>query len=204
MCFGTDSGEKIEVSGLDYLESPVSDGTIEENFEEELVNAPIVPTGEDSLTYTFPDDEESEEDYKDVAKYGIVEVVGDDTYGRKVIVVSACKLPGNKELDHGLLLSLNNMLALAGCVAWKIANLGRTQCNGARYLMYTLDKYVEQDYSLVYFHYGLTSKNKPSLSWLWQAYRAFDRKYKKNLKALYLVHPTNFIRVVWQLFKAAI
>nr|CAD7459394.1 unnamed protein product [Timema tahoe] len=104
MCFGTDSAEKIEVSGLDYLESPVSDGTIEENFEEELVNAPIVPTGEDSLTYTFPDDEESEEDYKDVAKYGIVEVVGDDTYGRKVIVVSACKLPGNKELDHGLLL----------------------------------------------------------------------------------------------------
>lgn len=70
--------------------------------------------------------------------------------------------------------------------------------------MYTLDKYVEQDYSLVYFHHGLTSKNKPPLSWLWQAYRAFDRKYKKNLKALYLVHPTNFIRVVWHLFRAVI
>lgn len=73
-----------------------------------------------------------------------------------------------------------------------------------RYLMYTLDKFVEQDYSLVYFHYGLTSKNKPTLSWLWQAYRAFDRKYKKNLKALYLVHPTGFIKVVWQLFRAVI
>jgi len=70
--------------------------------------------------------------------------------------------------------------------------------------MYTLDKFVEEDYSLVYFHYGLTSKNKPPLSWLWQAYRAFDRKYKKNLKALYLVHPTNFIRVIWQIFRAAI
>lgn len=70
--------------------------------------------------------------------------------------------------------------------------------------MYTLDKFVEQDYSLVYFHYGLTSKNKPTLSWLWQAYREFDRKYKKNLKALYLVHPTSFIKVVWQLFKAVI
>jgi len=64
--------------------------------------------------------------------------------------------------------------------------------------------FVEQDYSLVYFHYGLTSKNKPPLSWLWQAYKAFDRKYKKNLKALYLVHPTNFIRIVWQIFKPAI
>ncbi|RZF35175.1 hypothetical protein LSTR_LSTR012380 [Laodelphax striatellus] len=72
------------------------------------------------------------------------------------------------------------------------------------YLMFTLDKFVEQDYTLVYFHYGLTSKNKPAFSWLWQAYKAFDRKYKKNLKALYLVHPTNFIRVVWQIFRAAI
>lgn len=64
--------------------------------------------------------------------------------------------------------------------------------------------FVEQDYSLIYFHYGLNSKNKPSLAWLWQAYRAFDRKYKKNLKALYLVHPTNFIRFIWNLFKAVI
>lgn len=70
--------------------------------------------------------------------------------------------------------------------------------------MSTLDRFVEEDYSLVYFHYGLTGKNKPPLSWLWQAYKQFDRKYKKNLKALYLVHPTNFIRVVWQLFKAVI
>lgn len=73
-----------------------------------------------------------------------------------------------------------------------------------RYLTHTLDTFVEQDYSLIYFHYGLTSKNKPPLSWLWQAYKAFDRKYKKNLKALYLVHPTNFIRIVWQIFKPAI
>ncbi|PSN35754.1 Rho GTPase-activating protein 8 [Blattella germanica] len=95
---------KIDDTGLDYLESPVSDGTIEENFEEELGNAPVIATGVDSLSYPFVDDE-TEEDFSEVAKYGIVEVVGDDTYGRKVIVVSACKLPGNKELDHSLLLS---------------------------------------------------------------------------------------------------
>lgn len=33
------------VTGIDYLESPVSDGTIEENFEEALVDAPIIETG---------------------------------------------------------------------------------------------------------------------------------------------------------------
>ena len=88
------------------------------------------------------------------------------------------------------------------CACVSMLQLYSVSC--CRYLMYTLDKFVEEDYSLVYFHYGLTSKNKPPLSWLWQAYRAFDRKYKKNLKALYLVHPTNFIRVIWQIFKAAI
>lgn len=73
-----------------------------------------------------------------------------------------------------------------------------------RYLKYTLDQYVEQDYSLVYFHYGLNRTNKPPLSWLWNVYKLLDRKYKKNLKALYLVHPTNFIRLVYNLFKPAI
>lgn len=57
---------------------------------------------------------------------------------------------------------------------------------------------MNQDYSLIYFHFGLTSKNKPSLGWLVQAYKAFDRNYKKNLKALYLVHPTNFLKIVSQ------
>ncbi|XP_058793052.1 rho GTPase-activating protein 1 isoform X2 [Phymastichus coffea] len=166
-------------SGIDYLESPVSDGTIEENFEEALVDAPVIETADD-LAALDETELADEEDYHDIARLGIVEVVGDDSAGRKIIVVSACKLPptGKEALfSHAKLL---------------------------RYLTHTLDKFVEQDYSLVYFHHGLTSKNKPPLSWLWQAYKAFDRKYKKNLKALYLVHPTNFIRIVWQIFKPAI
>lgn len=42
-------------SGIDYLESPVSDGTIEENFEEALVDAPVIETGINALIhiYTF-------------------------------------------------------------------------------------------------------------------------------------------------------
>uniref|UniRef100_A0A8C9LYN3 CRAL-TRIO domain-containing protein n=1 Tax=Piliocolobus tephrosceles TaxID=591936 RepID=A0A8C9LYN3_9PRIM len=45
-----------------------------------------------------------------------------------------------------------------------------------RYLKYTLDQYVENDYTIVYFHYGLNSRNKPSLGWLQSAYKEFDRK----------------------------
>ncbi|XP_048006521.1 rho GTPase-activating protein 1 [Leguminivora glycinivorella] len=152
------------------LKRSASDGTIEENFEEELatkleeIYTEIAATTLDD-TFTELDDS------------GLVEVVGDDAIGRRIIVVSACRLPSNKELPPDRLL---------------------------KYLMSTLDKYVEQDYSLVYLHCGLTRSNKPPTSWLWKAYKAFDRKYKKNLKALYLVHPTNFIRIVMQMLKPVI
>ncbi|XP_005522510.1 PREDICTED: rho GTPase-activating protein 1 [Pseudopodoces humilis] len=115
--------------------------------------------------------------YYDIARHHIVEVTGDDKYGRKVILFSACRMPPSHQLDHVKLLG---------------------------YLKFTLDQYVESDYTLVYLHHGLTSENKPSLSWLRDAYREFDRKYKKNIKALYIVHPTMFIKTLLILFKPLI
>ncbi|KAF0028731.1 hypothetical protein F2P81_017836 [Scophthalmus maximus] len=103
--------------------------------------------------------------------------IGDDLYGRKQIVFSSCCLPPSHQLNHRRLLE---------------------------FLKFTLDQYVEMDYILVYFHHGLRSSNKPSLKWLREAYDEFDRKYKKNLKTLYVVHPTNFIRIVWNIFKPLI
>lgn len=63
-----------------------------------------------------------------------------------------------------------------------------------RYLKQQADRLVENDYSIAYFHHGLSSKNKPGLMWLRRVYADFDRKYKKNLKALYVIHPTKFVR----------
>ncbi|XP_037770585.1 rho GTPase-activating protein 8 isoform X1 [Chelonia mydas] len=115
--------------------------------------------------------------YYDVARHGIVQLAGDDNSGRRVITFSCCRMPPSHQLNHSRLLE---------------------------YLRYTLDQYVENDYTLVYFHYGLNSRNKPSLNWLQSAYKEFDRKYKKNLKALYVVHPTNFIKILWNIFKPLI
>ncbi|EDV19715.1 uncharacterized protein TRIADDRAFT_38479 [Trichoplax adhaerens] len=103
--------------------------------------------------------------------------VGDDRNSRKLILFYSCRLPPVAEIEHERLLE---------------------------YLKKTLDSYVESDYSLIYFHYGLNSKNKPSYTWLIQAYRAFDRKYKKNLKALYIVHASNFIKVMFTLLRPII
>ena len=85
-----------------------------------------------------------------------------------------------------------------------VEEIGLTRVDAARYLMLTLDQYVDIDYSLVYFHHGLTSSNKPPLSWLWGLYKVVDRRYKKNLKTCFIVHPTSFIRVVYNFFKPII
>ena len=42
----------------------------------------------------------NDEDFSDIARHGIVEVVGDDVAGRKIIVISACRLPSNKNFDY--------------------------------------------------------------------------------------------------------
>lgn len=141
------------------------DGLIDEDFEEEIGQ----PVDEEAAS--------DEGEFGDIARHGIIEMAGDDVFGRKVIVFSACKLPPKTELDHARLLE---------------------------YMRHTLDQYVENDYIIVYFHHGMTSKNKPKLSWMIQVYRDLDRKYKKNLKALYLVHPTNFIRLLWGIFRPLI
>ncbi|XP_072310019.1 rho GTPase-activating protein 8-like [Eucyclogobius newberryi] len=141
----------------------------EEDEEDPVSSADGPPSSRCSVDLSHP--------YFDIARHGIIQVSGDDKYGRKLIVFSSCCLPPSHQLDHHRLLG---------------------------YLKYTLDQYVEMDYILVYFHYGLRSTNKPSLKWIRQTYSEFERKYKKNLKALYVVHPTNFIRIVWNLFKPLI
>jgi Rho GTPase-activating protein 1 len=64
-----------------------------------------------------------------------------------------------------------------------------------------LDPIVEQDYVLVYVHSGLTSENRPAFAFLSKCYKMFNRKYKKNLKRLYIVHPTFWVRTSFALFR---
>ncbi|VDN06184.1 unnamed protein product [Thelazia callipaeda] len=118
------------------------------------------------------------ENFTDISQHEIVNVIADgDWVGRPIVVIYAYRLPSNKTFDYARFL---------------------------RFLQSTLDKVVELDYTVVYFHYGLRSNNKPPMKWLLQAYSVLGRKYKKNLKALYLVHPTRFIRIVWGIFKPLI
>lgn len=86
------------------MSSPVCEFT-EDNFEEELAEA--CEENFDSLfcSTSYPEVGDTPlEKFADISKYGIVDVKGDDSDGRKIIVVYACKLPPVKEIDHTLLL----------------------------------------------------------------------------------------------------
>ncbi|KAI8059247.1 Rho GTPase activation protein [Gongronella butleri] len=59
------------------------------------------------------------------------------------------------------------------------------------------DEFVESDYVLVFF--SAPARYRPSWWWLLKAYRALDRRYKKNLKALYVLHLTRSYRIIFDL-----
>uniref|UniRef100_A0A5K3EVY3 Rho-GAP domain-containing protein n=1 Tax=Mesocestoides corti TaxID=53468 RepID=A0A5K3EVY3_MESCO len=114
-------------------------------------------------------------DFRDISRLGILQVGGNDLDGRKVIAFFACRLPPSDLIDHDRLL---------------------------QYVTKTLEQYVSSFYTLVYFHWGLTSQNKPAFPWLVRAYQTFGRSFKKNLKSLVVVYPTRTVRVLWSLFAA--
>lgn len=64
-----------------------------------------------------------------------------------------------------------------------------------------MEPYVQNDYVIIYFHQGLKDDNKPSIQFLWNSYKELDRNFRKNLKKLYVVHPTLVIRLIWNFFK---
>ncbi|VDM18722.1 unnamed protein product [Hydatigera taeniaeformis] len=114
-------------------------------------------------------------EFRDISRLGIIQVGVTDHDGRSVFAFFACRLPNTGLIDHDRLL---------------------------QYVTKTLEQYASSDYTLVYFHWGLTSRNKPSFPWLARAYQTFDRSFKKNLKSLIIVYPTRTVCVLWNLFSA--
>lgn len=93
--------------------------------------------------------------------------LGVDAQSRPILVVAASNLPNPKEHDYDQLL---------------------------KYMMSQLQTHVESDYVLIVLYSGM--KFRPSFGWLKQAYTSLDRSYKKNLKQLYVVHPSMLHKIV--------
>lgn len=90
-----------------------------------------------------------------------------------IIVFSACFLPHHGRADYHYV--MDNLFF---------------------YVLHTLDQLITEDYVLVYLHGATSRHNMPTFSWLKRCYQMIDRKLKKNLKQLYLVHATFWLKTI--------
>lgn len=95
-----------------------------------------------------------------------------------IIVFSACFLPHHSRVDYSYV--MDNLFC---------------------YIVSTLEQLVTDDYVLVYLHGGTAKNCMPSFVWLKRCYQMIDRRLRKNLKRLYLVHPTFWLKTIVMMTK---
>lgn len=105
-------------------------------------------------------------------KLKFIDFIGTDKQGQHIFAIFACHLPAKSEFNSQTVV---------------------------KFIIQKMEEYVKNDYVLVYFHQGL--RDKPSVNFLWHTYKELDRNFKKNLKSLLVVHPTMFIKLVWNFFR---
>ena len=118
-------------------------------------------------------EEASKEDFSDLDEQQFLYKSGFDSEGRTVVVLVGCNLPARA-------VSLNRLFL---------------------YCIRTLDPVVERDYVLVYLAANQSAANRPSFKWMRRVYSVFNRKYKKNLKRLYIIKPSHWIKLMLTCFK---
>ncbi|KAJ3109397.1 hypothetical protein HDU97_006642 [Phlyctochytrium planicorne] len=112
----------------------------------------------------------SESDLKRLVFDDLIREAGVDFESQALLVFYSCFLPDPRAADYDLLLTL---------------------------MLERLDQFVEKDYAIVLFASGL--KHQPSWAWIFKAYQRLSRKYRKNLKNLYIVHPSLWAKLLLQM-----
>ncbi|KAJ2856858.1 hypothetical protein GGI22_003679 [Coemansia erecta] len=105
----------------------------------------------------------------------LVYEAGVDYESRPMLVFSACRMLNPDVVDYDRLLNL---------------------------ILFRLDDFVESDYTVVLL--AASPRYKPNIKWLYTAYRRLGRKYKKNLKTLYIVHPSKWVQILMSAMNAVL
>ncbi|XP_047541357.1 BCL2/adenovirus E1B 19 kDa protein-interacting protein 2 isoform X3 [Vanessa atalanta] len=106
------------------------------------------------------------EPFKRVVSHG-----GYEAGGAALIVFSACHLPDSARPDYRYV--MDNLFL---------------------YVMWSLERLVTDEYVLVYLHGSAGRRRMPTFAWLHECYKLLDRRLRKSLKHLYLVHPTFWLK----------
>jgi len=109
---------------------------------------------------------------KTLKKIGLFSQQGQDREKRLILLIYASSIATNIDMERLLL-----------------------------YLLKVMDPLVGKDYVIVYVHNNNNTSQKPPFKWLRKAYAMFNRKYKKNLKQFYVIHPTVWLKTIFKILK---
>ncbi|XP_023203894.1 BCL2/adenovirus E1B 19 kDa protein-interacting protein 2 isoform X1 [Xiphophorus maculatus] len=113
--------------------------------------------------------------------------------------------PYKKVISHGGYYGdgLNAIIVFAVCFMPESGqpNYRYIMDNLFKYVIGTLELLVAENYMIVYLNGATSRKKMPAVSWLRKCYQQIDRRLRKNLKSLIIVHPSWFIRTLLALTK---
>ncbi|XP_056428518.1 BCL2/adenovirus E1B 19 kDa protein-interacting protein 2 isoform X2 [Hyla sarda] len=113
--------------------------------------------------------------------------------------------PYKKVISHGGYYGdgLNAIIVFAVCFMPDSSqpNYRYLMDNLFKYVIGTLEMLVAENYMIVYLNGATTRRKMPSLGWLRKCYQQIDRRLRKNLKSLIIVHPSWFIRTLLAITK---
>jgi len=106
--------------------------------------------------------------------HNVLQSYGYDKLGRNILMINTNRIPKNETIDLD-----------------ELANV----------IINAVDKIADHEYVLVYVNSALSTVNQPSMNWLRKIYSGLGFKYRKNIKALYLVHPSLWTKTVFLVMK---
>lgn len=182
---------------LDDLDTP-SDNSNEFEWEDDLPkpkSTDLLRKGVESVR-EYPASEEREE-----GRRWRVFRIGDQEHRVDMKAIE----PYKRVISHGGYYGdgLNAIIVFAVCFMPESnqPNYRYIMDNLFKYVIGTLELLVAENYMIVYLN-GATSRRKmPSVGWLRKCYQQIDRRLRKNLKSLIIVHPSWFIRTLLALTK---
>ncbi|XP_075993376.1 BCL2/adenovirus E1B 19 kDa protein-interacting protein 2 isoform X2 [Genypterus blacodes] len=191
-----DLDESTELD-LDDLDTP-SENSNEFEWEDDLPkpkNTELLEKGVESVQeYTASDEREEGRRWR-------VFRIGDQEHRVDMKAIE----PYKKVISHGGYYGdgLNAIIVFAVCFMPESnqPNYRYIMDNLFKYVIGTLELLVAENYMIVYLNGATSRKKMPTVGWLRKCYQQIDRRLRKNLKSLIIVHPSWFIRTLLALTK---
>uniref|UniRef100_A0A8C4QCJ7 Prune homolog 2 with BCH domain n=1 Tax=Eptatretus burgeri TaxID=7764 RepID=A0A8C4QCJ7_EPTBU len=184
---------------VDDLDTPDEAESIDYAHSAELEWENDTPITENHLGAKHP---AGSKDEREVDNEGMDErlwrsvIIGEQEFRIDMVAIE----PYRKVLSHGGYYGegLNAVIVFAACFLpdSRQPNYGHIMENLFLYVISTLELLVAENYLIVYLNGATPHRRMPGIGWLKRCYQMIDRKLRKNLKVVLIVHPTWFIRTI--------